>query len=48
MLVGEVSQVNDDTADNRFHEPCSRFNSIEEDEPAKYLLGNEYPKGAER
>ena len=45
VLVGEVSQVNDDTADNRFYEPCGRFNDVEEDEPPKYLLGNEYPEG---
>jgi len=44
VLVGEVSQVNDDTADNRFYEPCGRFNAIEEDELPRYLLGNEYPK----
>ncbi len=43
-LIGEVSQVNDDSADNRFYEPTGRFPEIEEDEPAKYLLGNEYPK----
>lgn len=43
-VVGEVSMVNDDTADNRFHKPCGRFADIEEDEPAEYLLCNEYPK----
>jgi D-lyxose ketol-isomerase len=43
VLVGEVSQTNDDTADNRFYEPCGRFNEIEEDESAKYLLCNEIP-----
>lgn len=42
-LVGEVSQVNDDSTDNRFYDPTGRFPEIDEDEPAKYLLGNEYP-----
>lgn len=42
-LIGEVSQVNDDSNDNRFHDPVGRFPAIEEDVPAKYLLGNEYP-----
>ncbi len=42
-LVGEVSQVNDDNTDNRFYEPGGRFPAIEEDEPARYLLCNEYP-----
>lgn len=67
VLVGEVSQCNDDSADNRFFEPVDRdpyigaisdadtsdkvrffdsvgrFPEIEEDEPKKYLLCNEYP-----
>ena len=43
VLVGEVSKVNDDRVDNRFLEPTGRFPEIEEDEPALYLLGNEYP-----
>ena len=42
-LLGEVSKVNDDRVDNRFHDPVGRFPAIEEDEPALYLLGNEYP-----
>ncbi|MHC4444144.1 MAG: D-lyxose/D-mannose family sugar isomerase [Planctomycetota bacterium] len=42
-LVGEVSMVNDDTKDNRFHEPLGRFPEIEEDEPPLHLLCNEYP-----
>lgn len=42
-LIGEVSKVNDDRVDNRFYEPTGRFPEIEEDEPALYLLGNEYP-----
>ena len=43
ILVGEVSKVNDDRVDNRFHEPTGRFPEIEEDEEPLYLLGNEYP-----
>ena len=43
-LIGEVSMVNDDTADNRFHEPIGRFPAIEEDVPAEALLCNEYPE----
>ena len=42
-LVMEVSQCNDDTADNRFYSQVGRFPSIEEDEPPLYLLGCEYP-----
>jgi D-lyxose ketol-isomerase len=38
VLVGEVSLVNDDNADNRFYEPVGRFPEIEEDEPPLYLL----------
>ena len=44
VLIGEVSGVNDDTKDNRFLQPVSRFASIEEDEPILYYLCNEYPK----
>lgn len=43
-LLGEVSMVNDDHNDNRFYEPQKRFTTIEEDEPARYLLCGEYPK----
>lgn len=43
VLIGEVSQCNDDNTDNRFHEPIGRFPVIEEDEPAYRLLCNEYP-----
>ena len=45
-LIGEVSQVNDDRVDNRFHEPMGRFPEIEEDEKPLYLLGNEYPSAS--
>lgn len=43
VLVGEVSQVNDDTTDNYFLEPAGRFPCIEPDEAPLYLLCNEYP-----
>jgi len=45
VLAWEVSMVNDDCSDNRFYEPKARFTNIEEDEPAEYLLCNEYPNG---
>ncbi|TAU87328.1 D-lyxose/D-mannose family sugar isomerase [Rhizobium leguminosarum] len=41
VLVGEVSQVNDDNSDNFFLEPIGRFAAIEEDEPALRPLWNE-------
>jgi D-lyxose ketol-isomerase len=43
-LIGEVSMVNDDNQDNRFHQPLPRFPPIEEDEAPLYLLVNDYPK----
>ena len=46
VLVGEVSRVNDDARDNRFLKKLPRFPSIEEDEPARFCLCNEYPGGA--
>ncbi len=46
VLVGEVSTVNDDTADNRIHDPIGRFPAIEEDAPPFRLLCSEYPKAA--
>ena len=45
-LLGEVSMVNDDNTDNRFHEPMGRFPEIEEDEVPLYPLCSEYPTGA--
>ncbi len=42
VLVGEVSAVNDDKQDNRFHQPLGRFPDITEDEPPLYLLVNDY------
>lgn len=44
VLVGEVSMVNDDHADNRFYEPMGRFPDIEEDEPPIHLLVGDYPQ----
>ncbi|MBR4996181.1 MAG: D-lyxose/D-mannose family sugar isomerase [Alistipes sp.] len=43
-MIGEVSTVNDDENDNRFLQSPGRYPSIEEDEPAQYLLCNEYTK----
>lgn len=42
-LIGEVSSVNDDATDNRFHQPLPRFPGIENDAAALHLLCNEYP-----
>ena len=44
VLLGEVSQCNDDNTDNRFAEKLGRFPAIEEDEPPYRLLCNEYPE----
>ena len=43
-MIGEVSTVNDDENDKRFLQSPGRYPSIEEDEPAQYLLCNEYNK----
>ncbi len=43
VIVGEVSDVNDDDNDNRFLQPLSRFPKIEEDETPIHYLCNEYP-----
>jgi len=43
VLVGEVSSVNDDAADNRFKDNIGRFPKIEEDAPPMHYLCNEYP-----
>lgn len=42
VMVGEVSQVNDDHADNRFAIPMGRFPTIEEDAPKTHLLCTDY------
>ena len=44
VLAWEVSMVNDDLTDNRFYEEQARFTNIEEDEPSRHLLCNEYPE----
>ena len=43
VLLGEVSQCNDDKNDNRFNPPVGRFPAVEEDEPPYRLLCGEYP-----
>lgn len=43
VLLGEVSQCNDDEHDNRFEPPVGRFPAVEEDEPPYRLLCGEYP-----
>ncbi len=47
VLIGEVSQCNDDNTDNRFNPPVGRFPSIDEDEEPYRLLCNEYPAAKE-
>ena len=42
VMLFEVSSTNDDTVDNRFHSAQSRIPEIEEDEPAEYLIFNDY------
>ena len=42
VLIGEVSNVNDDRTDNVFREPIGRFSSIDEDEEPKHLLVSDY------
>lgn len=42
VLVGEVSRVNDDHVDNFFYDDLGRFPEIEEDEPPRHLLINDY------
>lgn len=46
VLVGEVSECNDDYSDNRFYKEIGRFPSIEEDEPPLYYLVNDYPSSS--
>ncbi len=43
VLIGEISQCNDDNADNNFNPSVGRFPEIEEDEEPYRLLCNEYP-----
>ena len=44
VLVGEVSDVNNDHTDNYFLPPVGRFPVIEEDEAPLHLLCHEYPQ----
>ncbi len=44
VLVGEVSTVNDDNADNCFIDEAGRFPSIDEDEDPLHLLVSDYQK----
>jgi hypothetical protein len=44
VLIGEVSNVNDDRTDNVFRDPIGRFSEIEEDEPPLHLLVSDYRK----
>ena len=44
VMSWEVSKVNDDHTDNTYLEGCPRFSQIEEDEPMKWCLCNEYDK----
>jgi D-lyxose ketol-isomerase len=43
VMVGEVSDVNDDAKDNCFYDKLGRFPEIVEDEPSHYFLCTEYP-----
>ncbi|MDR2110962.1 MAG: D-lyxose/D-mannose family sugar isomerase [Spirochaetaceae bacterium] len=43
LLLGEVSMVNDDNADNFFLEKRGRFPAITEDEKPLHLLVSDYP-----
>ncbi len=47
VLIGEVSQCNDDETDNHFDPPMGRFPVVEEDEPPYRLLAGEYPPAGE-
>ena len=44
VMVGEGSQCNDDTTDNRFYEQIGRFPDIIEDEEPLHLLCSDYDK----
>jgi len=44
VLIGEVSNMNDDRTDNIFREPIGRFADIEEDEAPLHLLVSDYDK----
>lgn len=42
VLIGEVSNVNDDRTDNVFREPIARFGGVEEDVAPRHLLVSDY------
>ena len=42
VMLFEVSSVNDDNVDNRFHSAIGRFPDIEEDVPPRYLIFQDY------
>ncbi len=42
VLIGEVSNVNDDRTDNIFQDQIGRFSSITEDQPPRHLLVSDY------
>lgn len=42
VLIGEVSNVNDDRTDNIFRDPIGRFSQVEEDEAPLHLLVSDY------
>jgi D-lyxose ketol-isomerase len=44
LVCGEVSSINDDNIDNHFSPSLPRFAHIDEDEPIRYILCNEYEK----
>ncbi|MFK5979325.1 MAG: D-lyxose/D-mannose family sugar isomerase [Rhizobiaceae bacterium] len=44
VLIGEVSNVNDDLTDNIFREQIGRFSEISEDEQPLHLLVSDYDK----
>lgn len=44
VLIGEVSNVNDDVTDNIFRDPIGRFSEISENEDPLHLLVSDYDK----
>ena len=48
VLIGEVSECNDDNTDNRFYDDIGRFPIIEEDAAPFRLLCNEYPRAGHK
>ncbi|MDL2206254.1 D-lyxose/D-mannose family sugar isomerase [Eubacteriales bacterium OttesenSCG-928-N13] len=48
VMLFEVSSVNDDNVDNRFHSAKLRLPVVEEDEPATHLMFADYAKHVKR